>query len=158
MRIRDGRIAELGAALAPNEGAQCIDATGCVAIPGLVDAHAHIDKTLWGTPWHPHQAGPTLLDKISNERRVLKTLGLSAETQSARLLRHMVARGTTHVRTHVDIGPDIGLTHFHGIQRMRESHRDWIDVQIVAFPQTGVMVQPGTLDLLEEAAREGSMV
>jgi cytosine/creatinine deaminase len=87
---------------------------------------------------------------------VLKTLGLSAEVQSARLLRHMVARGTTHVRTHVDIGPDIGLAHFHGIQAMRDSHRDWIDVEIVAFPQTGVMIKPGTLELLEQAVREGA--
>jgi cytosine/adenosine deaminase-related metal-dependent hydrolase len=89
---------------------------------------------------------------------VLKTLELSAETQSARLARHMIARGTTHVRTHVDIGTDIGLRHFHGIQRMRESHRDWLVVEIVAFPQTGVMSHPGTLELLEQAAREGAEV
>ena len=125
--VRGGRIAAIGSGL-PADGAEVFDGTGCLIIPGLVDAHAHIDKTLWGTPCHPHQAGPTLIDKIENERRVLKTLGLSAEVQSARLLRHMVARGTTHVRTHVDIGPDIGLAHFHGIQAMRDSHRDWIDV------------------------------
>lgn len=155
--IAGGRIAAIGPGL-PRDGAELVDGTGCLAIPGLVDAHAHIDKTLWGTPWHPHQAGPTLLDKIENERRVLKTLGLSAEVQSARLVRHMVARGTTHVRTHVDIGPDIGLAHFHGVQAMRDAHREWIDVEIVAFPQTGVMIRPGTLELLEQAVREGAEV
>ena len=155
--VSAGRIAAIGTGL-PRDGAEEFDGAGCLALPGLVDAHAHVDKTLWGTPWHPHQAGPTLVDKIENERRVLKTLGLSAEVQSARLLRHMVARGTTHVRTHVDIGPDIGLTHFHGIRAMREAHRDWIDVEVVAFPQTGVMIRPGTLDLLEQAVREGAEV
>lgn len=155
--IAGGRITAIGPGL-PRDGAEVIDGSGCLAIPGLVDAHAHIDKTLWGTPWHPHQAGPTLLDKITNERTVLKTLGLSAEVQSARLVRHMVARGTTHVRTHVDIGPDIGLAHFHGVQAMRAAHREWIDVEIVAFPQTGVMIKPGTLDLLEQAVREGAEV
>ncbi|MEQ8816313.1 MAG: amidohydrolase family protein [Thalassobaculum sp.] len=155
--VSAGRIAAIGADL-PRDGAEVVDGTGCLALPGLVDAHAHIDKTLWGTPWHPHQAGPTLIDKIDNERRVLNTLGLSAEVQSARLLRHMVARGTTHVRTHVDIGPDVGLSHFHGIQAMREAHREWIDVEVVAFPQTGVMIRPGTLDLLEQAVREGAEV
>ncbi len=153
--VSDGKIAAMGPDL-PRAAGEVADGRGCLVIPGLVDAHAHIDKTLWGTPWHPHQAGPTLIDKIENERRVLKTLGLSAEIQSARLLRHMVARGTTHVRSHVDIGPDIGLAHFHGLQAMREAHRDWIDVEIVAFPQTGVMIRPGTLDLLEAAVREGA--
>jgi cytosine/creatinine deaminase len=157
LSIHDGRIEAIGANL-PRDGAEVVEAAGCLVIPGLVDAHAHIDKTLWGTPWHPHQAGPTLVDKIENERRVLADLGLSAEVQSARLLRHMVARGTTHVRTHVDIGPDIGLANFHGILAMREAHRDWIDIEIVAFPQTGVMIKPGTLDLLERAAAEGAEV
>lgn len=157
LAISEGRIEAIGPDL-PRNGAEVIGAAGCLVIPGLVDAHAHIDKTLWGTPWHPHQAGPTLLDKIENERRVLTDLGLSAEVQSARLVRHMIARGTTHVRTHVDIGPDIGLAHFHGILAMREAHRDWIDIEIVAFPQTGVMIKPGTLDLLERAAEEGAEV
>lgn len=157
LSIADGRIKAIGTDLL-GDGAEVIDARGCLVIPGLVDAHAHIDKTLWGTPWHPHQAGPTLIDKIENERRVLRDLGLSAEVQSARLVRHMVARGTTHARTHVDIGPDIGLAHFHGIMAMREAHRDWIDIEIVAFPQTGVMIKPGTLDLLEQAVIEGAEV
>lgn len=158
MRIRDGRIAEIGSNLTPGADCELVYGAGCVVIPGLVNGHAHMDKTLWGTSWHSHQAGPTLLEKIGNERRVLNQLGLSAQMQSARLLRHMVSRGTTHVRTHVDVGPDIGLNHFHGVQRMRESHGEYMDVEIVAFPQTGVMIEPGTLDLLEQAAREGAEV
>jgi cytosine deaminase len=156
--LRGGRIAAIGADLPSAPGVEAIDAPGCLAMPGLVDGHAHLDKTLWGTPWHSHQAGPTLIDRIENERRVLSKLSLSPELQSARLVRHMVARGTTHVRTHVDVGPDMGLDHLHGVQAMSESHRDWIDVQIVAFPQTGVMIRPGTLDLLDLAARDGAQV
>jgi cytosine/adenosine deaminase-related metal-dependent hydrolase len=156
--IRDGRITAIGAELPAAAGTQVIDAAGCMALPGLVDAHAHLDKTLWGTPWQPHQAGPTLLERIDNERRVLRELGLSPELQSARLLRRMVACGTTHVRTHVDVGPDVGLAHLHGVQAMREKHRDWMDMEIVAFPQTGVAIRPGTLALLEQAVREGAEV
>jgi cytosine/adenosine deaminase-related metal-dependent hydrolase len=156
--IRDDRIAAIGVQLPATAGAQIIDATGCLVLPGLVDAHAHLDKTLWGTPWHPHQAGPTLIDLIENERRVLRELALSPERQSTLLLRHMVACGTTHVRSHVDVGPDVGLTHLHGVQAMREHSRDWIDIEIVAFPQTGVAIRPGTLDLLEQAVREGAEV
>lgn len=158
MAVRDGRIAAIGADLPAAPGDEIIDARGCLVIPGLVDAHAHIDKTLWGTPWHPHQAGPSLMDKIQNERQVLASLGLSPEVQSARLLRRLIACGTTHVRTHVDVGPDVGLAHLHGVQAMREKHRDWIDIDLVAFPQTGVMIRPGTLELLEQAVREGAEV
>ncbi len=156
--VRNGRIAAIGADLPALPGEEIVDARGCLVIPGLVDAHAHIDKTLWGTPWHPHQAGPSLMDKIENERQVLGSLGLSPEVQSARLLRRLIACGTTHVRTHVDVGPDVGLRHLHGVQAMRERYRDWIDIDMVAFPQTGVMIRPGTLDLLEQAVRDGAEV
>jgi cytosine/adenosine deaminase-related metal-dependent hydrolase len=156
--IRDGRIADIAPSLPAPAGADVIDAVGCVILPGYVDAHAHMDKTLWGLPWHPHQAGPTLIDRIENERRVMNDLRLSSQTQSARLLRHMVARGTTHVRTHVDVGLDMGLAYLHGVQAMHETHRDYIDLEIVAFPQTGVMSRPGTLDLLDQAVLEGAQV
>ena len=156
--VRGGRIAAMGSNLPAATGDEIVEVQGCLVIPGLVDAHAHIDKTLWGTPWHPHQAGPSLMDKINNERQVLAGLGLSPEVQSARLLRRLIACGTTHVRTHVDVGPDVGLAHLHGIQAMRDKHRDWIDIDIVAFPQTGVMIRPGTLNLLEAAVREGAEV
>ncbi len=156
--IRHGRIAAAGPDLEAGPDAERINATGCLVMPGLVDAHAHIDKTLWGMPWRPHEAGPTLIDRIENERRVMNELQLSAEKQSARLLRHMVARGTTHVRTHIDVGLDMKLSYLHGVQAMYEKHRDYIDLEIVAFPQTGVMLRPGTLDLLDQAVLDGAQV
>lgn len=156
--VRNGRIAAIGTDLPALPGEEIVDARGCLVIPGLVDAHAHIDKTLWGTPWHPHQAGPSLMDKIENERQVLNNLGLSPETQSARLLQRLIACGTTHIRTHVDVGPDVGLKHLQGVQATRERYRDWVDIDMVAFPQTGVMIKPGTLELLEQAVREGAEV
>jgi len=140
------------------DAAQVIDASGCLVLPGLVDGHCHIDKSLWGTPWHSHRAGPSLQDKIRNERAVLGELALSPETQSARLLERMVACGTTHARTHVDVGPEMGLTHLHGVLATRERYRDRIDLQLVAFPQQGVALQPGTLALLEQAVRDGAEV
>lgn len=157
--VRDGRIAAItvaGATPPAGRATQVIDASGCVVLPGLVDAHAHLDKTLWGTPWQPHRAGPSLIERIENERRLLRALALSPEQQSARLLHRLVACGTTHVRSHVDVGPEVGLANLRGVQATRERHRDWIDIDIVAFPQSGVARQPGTLALLEQAVREGA--
>jgi cytosine/adenosine deaminase-related metal-dependent hydrolase len=157
-RGQGGRIAAHGMQLAAPPGATVIDGSGCLVLPGLVDAHAHIDKTLWGTPWHAHDAGPTLMDKIRREREILRTRGLSPAEQSARLLQRMLACGTTHCRTHVDIGPEQGLASFEGVMATRQAWRDLIDLQVVAFPQTGVMVAPGTLALLEAAVQQGAQV
>ncbi|MGE5115611.1 MAG: amidohydrolase family protein [Betaproteobacteria bacterium] len=156
--VEAGRIAAIGRALPAAPGSETIDGAGCLVLPGLVDGHAHLDKTLWGTPWHSHQAGPSIAERISNERRVLAALDLSPQRQSARLLAHLVARGTTHVRTHVDIAPELGLAHLHGVQATAEAWRDAVDIEIVAFPQCGVMIRPGTLDLLDQAACEGAQV
>lgn len=156
--LQGGRIAATAERLPPRDGATEIDGRGLIALPGLVDAHAHLDKTLWGRPWHPNQAGPTLMDKILHEREVLARLGLSAQAQSAALLRHLVARGTTHLRTHVDVVLPVGLEGLRGVLAMRAACRDLADIQIVAFPQMGVTSQPGTLALLDEAVREGAEV
>ena len=158
LHIRAGRIAAVADALPALPGAQTIDAGGGLVMPGLVDGHAHLDKTLWGTPWHSHRAGTTLAERIANERRVRHELGLSPQRQSARLVAHMVARGTTHARSHVDVGPEVGLAHLHGVLATREAQRAAIDLQLVAFPQAGVMIRPGTLDLLDQAAHEGAEV
>jgi cytosine/adenosine deaminase-related metal-dependent hydrolase len=58
----------------------------------------------------------------------------------------------------VDVGLDMGLDYLHGVQAMYERHRDVIDLEIVAFPQTGVMCRPGTLDLLDQAVLDGAQV
>src|SRR4051812_34319496 len=78
----DGVITQVGASLQlPHPATQVLDGAGQLLIPGLVDGHAHIDKTFWGEPWHSHQAGPKLIDKIENERRIRRENKLSPETQ-----------------------------------------------------------------------------
>jgi len=93
--VRDGVIAARGMHLQAAPDAHRIDGAGCLLLPGLVDAHTHLDKTLIGTPWHAHRAGPNLIDKITNERKVMAELGLDPALQSARMARHMLSRGTT---------------------------------------------------------------
>ena len=153
--VRDGRIAAIGEGLRVGAGAETFGAQGCLLLPGLVDGHGHLDKTLWGLPWRPHDAGPTVAERIANERKALEVLEHSPARQSARLLRHLVARGTTHLRSHVDVGPEVGLAHLDGVQETVHQFRDAIDIELVAFPQTGVMNSPGALDLLDAAARQG---
>lgn len=157
--VRDGRIVEVGEGLAPPEGATVLDGRGHLAIPGLVDAHAHLDKTLWGLPWRPHTAGPGLAERIENEHRgraELRRQGITVARRAGSLLRAYVAAGTTHIRSHVDVDPVAGLDSVEGLLEARDAFRDQVAVQLVAFPQSGLLVRPGTVELLERAVRAGA--
>ncbi|MCP5069283.1 MAG: amidohydrolase family protein [bacterium] len=155
--IAGGRIAEVGAGLvARHPDTEVVDGRGHLALPGLVDGHMHIDKTLLGLPWMPHPAGPERRSRIETERRLRPGLGLPVRERASNLVRRCIAHGTTAIRTHVDVDPDIRLEHLHEIFAVREQFADRVDIQIVAFPQSGVITQPGTADLLEVALCEGA--
>jgi cytosine/adenosine deaminase-related metal-dependent hydrolase len=155
--VHDGRIAQVGPSLtAPGAGATIVDGAGSILLPAFVDAHMHLDKTFWGEPWRPHGAGPTVRDRIENERRVRRELSLRPDVQAARLVRQAVSRGTVHIRTHVDIDTEIGLANLEGVLAAREQVRAVATIQIVAFPQSGVVSRPGTRDLLDAGLRAGA--
>lgn len=152
--IGDGRIKAFGAHPAP--GLEVIDGGGQLLLPGLVEAHTHVDKTLWGLPWMPCTGGPTLADYIENERQVLRKVGGDPKARSKKLLEHMVARGSTHVRSHTDVHPDVGTKSIEDLLALKEELRALLDLQIVAFPQQGLLIRPGTLQLMEEALKLGA--
>ncbi|ANF56138.1 amidohydrolase family protein [Halotalea alkalilenta] len=153
--IRDGRIA----AMAPHltaEGVEVIDGKGHIALPGLVDAHTHLDKSLLGWPWYRNEVGAQLLDKIDNERQVRQALGLDAQVQSMRHALRSLAFGTTLIRSHVDIDTEQGLKALEGVIETRRRLCEVLDIELVAFPQSGVMRRPGTIELLDRALALGA--
>ena len=152
--IRDGRIAEVRVGIdAP--GADEVDVAERLVLPGLVEAHCHLDKTLFGGPWVPHSAGDALADRIANDRRRRRELGIPDPDRIAALLGQMVACGTTHVRSHTDIDPEVGLDGVEAVRTAVARLDGRIDVQQVAFPQHGLLTNPGTAELLDEALRQG---
>jgi cytosine deaminase len=152
--IRGGRVESVGDAPADWSGAT-FDGHGCLALPGLVDGHAHLDKTLWGLPWRPHSATPDLAGLISNERSGRRELPSVADRAGA-LLDEYIANGTTLVRTHVDVDLDNGVTAIEEVIEAAARRIDSIEVQIVAFPQSGMLVAPGTIELLDAAVSTGA--
>src|SRR5262245_23934825 len=155
--VKDGRIAAIGANL-PTEDRDVIDARGMLALPPFVETHIHLDKILWGLPWTPNCSGPTLKDMIENEKRIRRTLDVSVEQRAGNLIRQCVAMGSAFIRSHVDIDPDYGLSNLHGVMAARERHRHAVDIEIVAFPQVGVLRRPGTAELMDAAVAEGAAV
>jgi cytosine deaminase len=156
MLLRGGRIAAIGGVLP--EGVATLDGGGRLAIPGLVEAHTHLDKSLYGMGWYRNTVGPTLADKIDNERENRQGLGIDPERQSARQVALSVAHGTTHIRSHVDVDTVCGLAGIEGVMATRVACAEVVDIQVVAFPQSGLLVRPGTLALLEDAMRLGADV
>lgn len=157
IEIRDGRIAAIRAE-ATADGTQVIDGGNALVLPGLVEAHTHLDKTLLGMPWYRNDVGPRLIDKIDNERLQKKKLGIDPARQSARQVVLSLSKGSTHIRSHVDVDTEGGLAAIEGVMATRERYRDVCDLQIVAFPQSGLLVRPGTLELMEAAMRAGADV
>ncbi|MEO1493110.1 MAG: amidohydrolase family protein [Pseudomonadota bacterium] len=157
MLIEGGRIAKLDRGIVAPD-ADIEDGAGAIVLPGLVDAHTHLDKTLLGMGWRPHQAGPSLLDRIENERRLKVEWNIDPHRQSSRQAALAVANGTTAIRSHVDVDTEIGLAGIEGVLATREDYRGIVDIELVAFPQSGVMCRPGTMDLLEAALALGADV
>jgi cytosine deaminase len=155
LRVRQGRIAAVGPDVRA-DGITPLDASGALLLPGLIEAHTHLDKSFLGLPWQPHTAAPHLLGRIENERALKARLGLDAATQSARQVVRSVAHGTTHIRSHVDVDPQVGVRSVEGVLATRARYRDSCDIEIVAFPQWGLLTRPGTAELMEEALRLGA--
>jgi cytosine deaminase len=153
--IRGGRIAETGPALSA-PGVAVEQGGGAIAIPGLVEAHTHLDKTVMGMGWYENAVGTDLRAMIDNERAARTTLGLDPHRQSMRHALALIGAGTTHIRSHVDIDTDHGLAMLHGVLATRDALAGQVDIEIVAFPQSGLMIRPGTADLLDAALREGA--
>lgn len=147
--VRDGRIAEVRPHL---EAAahQEIDAQGRLVTPPFVDAHFHMDSTLsYGLP-RVNESG-TLLEGIALWGELKPELTAEAvKLRARRLCRWSIARGTLAIRSHVDTS-DPSLLAVRALLEIRDEMKPWIDLQLVAFPQDGVLRVPGGRDSLERA-------
>jgi cytosine/creatinine deaminase len=156
--VAGGRIAALlpASATLPARG-EVLDLAGALVLPPLVDGHIHLDKTLLGLPWVPNQsAGNKVTDRIEAERKVRATRAVSESETGSNLVYQVVASGTLHMRSHVDIDNQLGLKNLHEVLKIRERFQGLVTIQIVAFPQSGVLRSPGTADLLDAAVAEGA--
>jgi cytosine deaminase len=131
-----------------------IDAAGRLVTPPFVDAHVHLDAVL--TVGQPrHNTSGTLLEGIQiwSERKH----SLTREDVKRRALQEIeweVAQGTLHIRSHVDVC-DPSLTALRALLELREEVRDICDLQLVAFPQDGILSVPNGRALMREAVELG---
>ncbi|MEW5420937.1 amidohydrolase family protein [Amorphus sp. 3PC139-8] len=153
--IQDGRIAAIETNLAA-EG-ETIELGGRLVSPGFVETHIHLDKSC-------------ILDRCSSRRgdideaisEVAKAKkDFTAEDvyeRGRRTVEKCLLHGTTHMRTHLEVDPAIGLRSFEGVMKLVEDYSWAIDIEICVFPQEGLLNYPGTDELMVEAMKRGAKV
>jgi cytosine/adenosine deaminase-related metal-dependent hydrolase len=129
-----------------------------LALPGLVEGHCHLDKTLWGRPWVRNEVGPLRTDRITHEKASRERLGMDPAREGRALCLAHLRAGTTRLRSHVDIDEQCRLRHVEALLGLREELRGRMEIQLVAFPQSGLAATPGCEEWMDEALRLGSDV
>ncbi len=152
LTLKDGVIADLD----PPPDMPGIDLQGRLLLPGLIDAHVHLDKTLMGRPWSPHEGEGDVMSRVAAEKRLRGRFDWDVEQQGDALLHRILGAGTTTLRTHVDIDDVVKLDNLRAVLALRDRWAGRLTIQIVAFPQSGVLNCPGMPDLLDAAMAEGA--
>jgi cytosine deaminase len=153
--VRKGRIAEIAPRIrtkAPTE----ISAEGRLVTPTFVEPHIHLDKVLMSERVRPNASG-TLAEAIALLWEAKKHYTIEdVASRAGRVIEWAVTHGVTLIRTHVDVDPIGGLTPLRGVLEARRRYRDVCEIQIVAFPQEGILKSPGTDRLIAAAMRGGA--
>ncbi len=158
LAIEQGRIAHL---VPQPEGQEwrgdVLDAQGGLALPAFVEPHIHLDTTQTAGQPAWNQSG-TLFEGIERwaERKALLTHE-DVKQRAWQTLKWQIANGVQYVRTHVDVS-DPTLTALRAMLEVKQEVAPWVTLQIVAFPQEGVLSYPNGEALLEEALRLGADV
>jgi len=154
--VADGRVRRIAPSI-EGRAEHEIDADGRLVSPPFIESHVHLDTTLTAGEPRWNESG-TLFEGIQIWSERKKSVSHQDVIERAtRLLRWQAAQGVLHVRTHVDV-TDPELTGLKAILEVKEKVRDWIDVQIVAFPQEGILSYPKGAELMEEALKLGADV
>ncbi|GAA04578.1 cytosine deaminase [Photobacterium leiognathi] len=136
---------------------ETLDAAGGLVVTPFCEPHIHLDTTQTaGEPsWN---ISGTLFEGIERwaERKQLLSIE-DVKTRAKQTLKWQIANGVQHVRTHVDVS-DPTLIALKAMLEVREEMKPWVDIQVVAFPQEGILSYPNGKELLEEAVQLGADV
>ena len=153
--IENGFIAAIEVGLEAE--ARVYDLGGRLVTPSFVETHIHLDKSCISDrlSWLPGG-----LDEAIREVARLKQEFTPEDVyyRARRTLEKCILNGTTHVRTHLEVDPVIGLRSVEGILPLVQGVRWAVDIEICVFPQEGLLNNPGTDELMVEGLRRGGSV
>jgi cytosine/adenosine deaminase-related metal-dependent hydrolase len=151
------------AAIRPHDPAaqpagEVVEGRGRLLLPSFSDVHVHLDSTRIGLPFRPHTGGPGVWTMMLNDRQNWRTAEVPLDERVAGTLERMIARGTTRVRSYAQVDVDCKLDKYHSVIAAKERFANHADVQVMIFPQAGILREEGTVDVLEAALAEGADV
>ncbi len=151
--VRAGRIAAIAPRLVADAPEFVVD--GRAVLPGFVDSHVHLDKAcLLGRCGHIQGGLKGAIAAVSAMKRDFTIADVYE--RGAKVLEMAISRGTTQMRTHVEVDPRAGLRSFEAIKALKRDYAWGLDLSICVFPQEGLTNDPGTQELLEQALVDGA--
>lgn len=156
--VAQGKIAHIGTEITPEAGTEVVDLGGQLVVPGFVEGHIHLDTSFYGDAWRPHvpyTAGFNVRERVEIQHRNMAAAA-PMDQRARNQLDLCIANGSTRMRSHVMVDASVGLKSLETIAAVREQYRHLIDIQLVAFPQSGILSSPGTADLLDAAFDHGA--
>jgi len=154
--VQAGKIAEIAQHIATT-AAHEIQGDGKVLVPGFVEGHLHLEKA--NVMHRKANRSGTLKEAIAVTAELKPTLTREdIRERSIQVLRALVQAGTTHVRAHAEFDPAQGFTGLEVVLELREQFREVIDIQVVAFPQEGILKLPGMQAMMAQAMEMGADV
>lgn len=151
----DGKkISAVGPKL-PTHGQSEIDARGNLVLSGLFNLHYHADKCLLGEIMRPNVSGtlPEAIEITNDFKRKYDPAEVAG--RAVRTIKQGVINGTIFFRLFCDVGTIGGLQAARGLLLARDKMKEYCRIQVVAFPQEGIVRDPGAAELMEEAIKEG---
>lgn len=158
IKIEDGKITELAARIiSDTEDFKEIDVEGYTVLPTLIESHIHPDKAFLDERM-PNVSG-TLEEAMRNTAELKKKYTYDDVFQrSEEVIRRCIINGTTIIRAQPDVDPFEGTLGVEVMLDLKEKYKDILDMQIVAFPQEGVIQSPGVDKMLEDSLKMGADV
>lgn len=142
----------------PLDAGAVVEGGGALCVPTFADAHVHLDSTRLGLPFRPHTGRPGVWGMMSNDRENWRSAEASIQERVETTLGMMVARGTTHLRAYAQVDADAGLERLEAVLAARERFVEAADVEVVAFPQAGLLLEAGSREVLAAAMERGADV
>lgn len=157
IEIQQGKITRVAPQPQKIAGGVSLDAEGGLAIPPFIEPHIHLDTTQTAGEPAWNQSG-TLFEGIERwaERKALLTHE-DVKQRARQTLKWQIANGIQHVRTHIDVS-DPTLTALNAMLEVKQEMAPWVEIQLVAFPQEGILSYPDGEALLERALQLGADV
>ncbi|CCQ98469.1 conserved hypothetical protein [[Clostridium] ultunense Esp] len=154
--IKEGIVQNIGEGFEKNNPqAKLIDLEGRILMDGFVDSHMHLDKAL---------IGERIINKSGTLNEAIKIMSKyksqmtkeDIKERAEKVLEMAFQKGTRFIRTHIDVDETIGIKSVEVLLELKEKYKDMINIQIVAFPQEGIVGNRKSYNYLEEALKLGA--